>query len=93
MTGRMVATKYLCYFLGLSIVLGFLVPTLLNYIILNTAYKKTDYCHQQFYTVNGATAFATLEEEHITSHIRIAIMDNITSAVFCWRGYPRVKSS
>ena len=72
-------SKLIHYFSSHPAAFGFFTYTLLDNITLNSANRKADQFLSDFQTGDGATAHATLDMEQLISHLRVALVDTLSS--------------
>ena len=76
---KMSASKLICYFSSHPAAFGFWASTPPDNITLNSANRKADQSLSDFQTGVGATAHATLDTEQLISHLRVALVDTLSS--------------
>ena len=76
---KMSASKLICYFSSQPAAFGFQSSTLPDNITLTPAKRKADQSLSEFQTGIGAAAHATLDTEQLISHLRIALVDTLSS--------------
>ena len=75
----MSASKLICYFSSHPAAFGFEASTPPDNIILNSANRKADHSLSDFQTGVGAAAYPTLDMEQLISHLRVALVDTLSS--------------
>ena len=76
---KMSASKLICYFSSHPAAFGFQSSTLPDNITLTSANRKGDHSLSDFQTGIGAAAHATLDMQQLISHLRVALLDTISS--------------
>ena len=76
---KMSSSKLICYLSSHPAAFGFKASTLLNNITLNSANRKADQSLSDFQAGVGAAAHATLDTEQLISHLRVALVDSLSS--------------
>ena len=76
---KMSASKLIHYFSSHPAAFGFWVSTPPDNITLNSANRKTDQSLSDFQTGVGAAAHITLHMEQLISHLRVALVDTLSS--------------
>ena len=72
-------SKLIHYFSSHPAAFGFWASTPPDNITLNSASRKVDQSLSDFQTGVGATAHATLDTEQLISHLRVALVDTLSS--------------
>ena len=72
-------SKLICYFSSHPTAFGFQASTPPDNITLNSANRKADQSFSDFQTGVGAPVHATLDMEQVISHLRVALVDTLSS--------------
>ena len=75
----MSASKVIHYFSSHPAAFGFWPSTLPDNISLNSATRKVDQSLSDLQTGGGAAARATLDTEQLISHLRVSLVDTLSS--------------
>ena len=76
---KMSASKLICYLSSHPAAFGFWSLTPLDNITLTSANRKADQSLSDLQTGVGAAAHATLDAEQLISHLRVALLDTLSS--------------
>ena len=76
---KMLASKLICYFSSHHAAFGFLSSTPPYNITLTPAKRKADQSVLEFQTGIGAVSHATLNMVHLISHLRVTLVDTLSS--------------
>ena len=76
---KMLASKLICYFSTHPAAFGFWSSTLPDNITMTSANRKADQNLSDFQTGVGAAAHATLDTEQFICHLRVALVDALSS--------------
>ena len=76
---KMSASKLIHYFSSYPAAFGFQSSTPPDNVNLSAVNRKADQSLSDFQTGIGAAVQATLNMEHLISHLRVALVDNISS--------------
>ena len=76
---KMSASKLICYFSGYPAAFGFWSSTLPANINLTSAYRKADQSLSDMQTGVGVAAHAILDKEQLISHLRVVVLDTLSS--------------